>query len=290
MIPKMLLATVLICTLTQHAFSQAVRRDEVSIFDVKDDGNGAKRDIVIRGRVFPKSLVANLRNSAEGSLVIPNRSNYDVFEAWIGTSNDADADDTNEFFVLADGEQVYKSPRMSKRDAPIRISVPIKGSSGVTLMVRRPRASIYSANAVWAEPVFVRFVKIAPPAPPYQPASVQDHITVYQDRNGQFAVKVNERPVNFGYVRPQTRGGRVLVPMRKIFEALGATVNFDARTNTILASKNNREVQMRIGSNQAIIDGRTIFLEIPAQTVFGSTLVPLRFVAEAFNVNVDFRR
>lgn len=85
---------------------------------------------------------------------------------------------------------------------------------------------------------------------------------------------------------PLERGGRVFVPMRAIFEGLNAGVAYD--NGTINATAGPKTVQVKIGSNEAIVDGRQQFLE-GAPFIVGSTaMVPLRFVSEALGAVVNF--
>src|SRR4029077_19918773 len=73
---------------------------------------------------------------------------------------------------------------------------------------------------------------------------------------------------------PIERGGRVFVPLRGVFERLGATVVYD--NGVINASGNGRTVQLRTGSNSAIVNGSTQTLDVAPFLVGARTLVPLR--------------
>lgn len=82
--------------------------------------------------------------------------------------------------------------------------------------------------------------------------------------------------------------GRLLVPLRGIFEALSADVLYDAATRSIKATKGETVVQLQLGSRTALIDGRTVYLDVPADTVGGRTMVPLRFVSESLGADVKW--
>jgi hypothetical protein len=101
-------------------------------------------------------------------------------------------------------------------------------------------------------------------------------------------VSLNGHFISFGQVTPVQVGGRVLVPLRGIFESLGSTVNFDAATSTVYASSGANQIQLRLGSAEATVNGQTRYLDVPAQVRFGRTLVPLRFVSEAMGANVSW--
>lgn len=89
-------------------------------------------------------------------------------------------------------------------------------------------------------------------------------------------------------VAPQSINGRTMVPMRSIFEALGATVTWNADTKQAVATKGDKRVTLTLNSDTAYINGEAKTLEAPAISYNGSTLVPARFVAEAFGANVTW--
>lgn len=97
-------------------------------------------------------------------------------------------------------------------------------------------------------------------------------------------VILNNQILNFD-VPPTIENGRTLVPLRNIFESLGASVQWDDQANTVIAKKNEVEIKLIIGGN-AYKNGKEILLEVPAKIIDGRTMVPLRFVAEALECSV----
>lgn len=88
---------------------------------------------------------------------------------------------------------------------------------------------------------------------------------------------------------PIIENGRVLVPVRETFEALGAKLNWLSEVQSILAIKDNKSISLAIGSNQMYINDETsIELDVPAKMVENRTLVPLRAVSEAFDTLVNW--
>lgn len=83
--------------------------------------------------------------------------------------------------------------------------------------------------------------------------------------------------------------GRTLVPMRKIFETLGAEVSWDEATRTVTGKTADSEVVLTIDSNKATVNGEEKTLDVPAQLIDSKTFVPARFVAEALNCDVDWK-
>ncbi|HEX8550084.1 MAG TPA: copper amine oxidase N-terminal domain-containing protein [Abditibacteriaceae bacterium] len=105
---------------------------------------------------------------------------------------------------------------------------------------------------------------------------------------GGITVLLNGQVLNLGATGATQSAGRVLVPLRGVFEALGANVDYDANTQTVFATSGATQMQLRIGSTQANVNGQTRFLDVPAQTRFGRTLVPLRFVSESLGATVSW--
>ncbi|UVI32904.1 copper amine oxidase N-terminal domain-containing protein [Paenibacillus spongiae] len=85
---------------------------------------------------------------------------------------------------------------------------------------------------------------------------------------------------------PVAIGGRTFVPMRSIFEALDATVDWIPSTKTISATKGAITVVMKLGATTATINDQKVTLDAPARAMNGRTLVPTRFVSEALGEEV----
>jgi len=87
---------------------------------------------------------------------------------------------------------------------------------------------------------------------------------------------------------PIIKSGRTLVPLRAIFEALQAVVDYNPTTKTITAKKGNTTVTLTIGSKSATINGTSVTLDVEAQIINGRTLVPVRFVSEALGEDISY--
>ncbi|OMF38709.1 hypothetical protein BK133_00420 [Paenibacillus sp. FSL H8-0548] len=82
--------------------------------------------------------------------------------------------------------------------------------------------------------------------------------------------------------------GVTFVPMRDIFTALGASVTWESKTETIIGRKGNQTISLKVGSKQAVINGKTVKLDAAAVVRGGVTFVPVRFISEALNANVKW--
>ena len=85
---------------------------------------------------------------------------------------------------------------------------------------------------------------------------------------------------------PRTVAGRLLVPVVRIYSALGIDATRDGAS--IVAVAPTKSIRITIGSSQATIDGRPVMMEAPATEIDGTTYVPLRFVAESLGANVQY--
>lgn len=100
------------------------------------------------------------------------------------------------------------------------------------------------------------------------------------------SVTVNGNPVLFAGTGPQMVGGRVLVPLRGVFERLGASVQWVPAQRQVIATRGSDTVQLQIGNPSATVNGEGVTLDVPAEIVGGSTMVPIRFVSESIGAKV----
>ena len=82
------------------------------------------------------------------------------------------------------------------------------------------------------------------------------------------------------------KNDRTLVPLRKIFEELGATVEWNEQLQKVTAVKDDVKIMLTIGDDKLYINNGYVLLDVPAQLINGRTLVPVRAVSESFNCNV----
>lgn len=103
----------------------------------------------------------------------------------------------------------------------------------------------------------------------------------------EITVTVNGDEISFDQP-PVIEDGRTLVPVRAIFEALGAEVNWNENTQTVTSQRGDISIHLTIGNNSMDKNGEKILLDVPAKIIEGRTLVPARAVAEAFDCAVDW--
>lgn len=145
--------------------------------------------------------------------------------------------------------------------------------------------------AIWGEPVLVQ---TNPPelseAPEQFPVQFPDKMTIRQLGNGGIAISTGGSNVEFGKAKPLNKGGLLMVPMRPLFEALGARVTYNPISHQIAATRGEQIITMIMGAKTATINGRQTELDVPPSILFDETMVPLRFVAESLGVAVEYKR
>jgi ABC-type transport system substrate-binding protein len=88
--------------------------------------------------------------------------------------------------------------------------------------------------------------------------------------------------------RPLIVQGRTLVPMRALYEALGATITRDQATQTVTAIKGETVVRLTVDAPEARVGDRSVPIEPPAQLIGERTYVPLRAVVDLFGARIGW--
>ena len=84
----------------------------------------------------------------------------------------------------------------------------------------------------------------------------------------------------------ELQGGRTYLPFRVIFEACGATVDWDAETKTVMAVQDGRVLTMQVGQKTVDVGGASYTLDAAPYVKNGRTYVPVRFVSETLGYDV----
>ncbi len=114
-----------------------------------------------------------------------------------------------------------------------------------------------------------------------------ENIEAYRDRK-LIRVFIDDKLLDFEDTDPVIENSRTLVPMRAIFEALGADVEWDDANKTAVATKDDITISLKIDENIAYINDKPMELDVPARIKNSRTLVPIRFIAESFNADVEW--
>lgn len=111
-------------------------------------------------------------------------------------------------------------------------------------------------------------------------------LSYYQDYD-DILVMVKGKYIDFD-VAPVIENDRVLVPMRNIFETLGAEVYWQGDVQTVIAVRNDDTIAMQLGQNFLFKNNEKIEIPTPSIAKDGRILVPIRAVAEALDTEVFY--
>lgn len=116
--------------------------------------------------------------------------------------------------------------------------------------------------------------------------SKKDDSASYVDSD-TIKVFINGKQLEFD-VEPMLINGRTMVPMRVIFEALGAKVNWDGSTQTAIGETKKTTIKITIGKDYLLKNDNIVVLDSPAVVISGRTLVPVRAIAESLDCKVEW--
>ncbi len=110
---------------------------------------------------------------------------------------------------------------------------------------------------------------------------------VTSKRDKDIKVYVAGNKVDFDQT-PVIHLGRTMVPLRAIFEALGASVEWNSETRTVKSKKGSITIELSIDSDALYKNGAPVYLDVPAMLVNNRTLVPVRAISEALGAEVNW--
>ncbi|MBV8332217.1 MAG: copper amine oxidase N-terminal domain-containing protein [Candidatus Eremiobacteraeota bacterium] len=84
------------------------------------------------------------------------------------------------------------------------------------------------------------------------------------------------------------KGGTLLIPLRSMFEQMGATVSYDPASKTATVSKAGAEVKVTVGKPEVVINGESRPLDVPPMIYQGNVLVPVRVISEGMGAYVQW--
>ena len=84
------------------------------------------------------------------------------------------------------------------------------------------------------------------------------------------------------------RGGTILIPLRSMFEQMGARVSYDPATKTADVSKPGADVKVTVGRSEVVINGESRPLDVPPEIYDGTIVVPIRVISEGMGAYVQW--
>jgi len=114
--------------------------------------------------------------------------------------------------------------------------------------------------------------------------------------SGEVPILFNDRHV---YAKPDrlkanrvlaalVRGNTILIPLRSMFEQMGATVSYDPSSKTVDVSKPGSDVKVTVGRPEVVINGESRPLDVPPEIYKGVVVVPVRVISEGMGAYVQW--
>lgn len=111
---------------------------------------------------------------------------------------------------------------------------------------------------------------------------------IAQAAQGNVSVNLNGNLLAFSGVQPQLVDGRVLVPVRGVFESMGFDVSWDNSSKTTTLKKEDLTITSQVDMNYMTVNGTQKSLDVKAQIINGNLMLPLRAISEATGAQVNW--
>lgn len=179
------------------------------------------------------------------------------------------------------------------------VAAPLSGSHGnigpnaiaQATAAPSPAASAPASPAPAASPM-----ASTAPAAPASAAPAVPPANFGSPPSGQIPILFNDHHV---YTKPDelkqgrvlaalVRGGTILIPLRSMFEQMGATVSYDPGTKTVDVTKPGADVKVTVGKPEVVINGETRPLDVPPEIYQGHVVVPVRVISEGMGAYVQW--
>lgn len=97
---------------------------------------------------------------------------------------------------------------------------------------------------------------------------------------------VNNKPIETKTMNPIQLEGRVLVPAREVFEAMGAHVGWDNTLKKVTIKYKSKTIILTMNQSEAIINDSVVSMDVPGKIINSKVMIPIRFVSEAMGLQV----
>ena len=108
---------------------------------------------------------------------------------------------------------------------------------------------------------------------------------VYEYEKSLSQVYYNGELIEFD-VAPIMEKDRTLIPLRGLFEKMGAVVEWNSQNQTATVSKDDIVISVKIDHYGVIVNGSCKYMDVPARLIENRIMIPLRFLSEELGYTV----
>ncbi len=101
-------------------------------------------------------------------------------------------------------------------------------------------------------------------------------------------VKLDGENVEFSDAKPVVKDNRTLIPLRGLFENMGYEITWDAKLKAATLSKDGNTITIRSNKNYITVNNIQTTIDVAAEIIDGSMMIPLRAVADATGAEVNW--
>ncbi len=123
----------------------------------------------------------------------------------------------------------------------------------------------------------------------YTMSTMREHVFINNDGNTPVELRINGIRVEFPDQQPViVPPGRTMIPVAFVAEALGWDVTWDSQNQRVIIMKGNNTMILWFGYDTYWINGTYHEMDVKVYTERDRTMVPIAFIAEAFNQKLSF--
>lgn len=117
--------------------------------------------------------------------------------------------------------------------------------------------------------------------------TIKHLVPKFEPKQEPIMVKISGEEMVFSdQAQPYITAGTTMVPFRPVFERLGLEIKWNNKDQSITGSSKAFNIKLKIGSRDAVVNGKAVQLAAAPALVNGNTMVPLRFIGEATSFEV----
>lgn len=121
----------------------------------------------------------------------------------------------------------------------------------------------------------------------YNYENKEDTVVSMQINNPVMKVNGIETEIDAeNHTSPEIVNGRTMLPLRTVIEAFGGNVSWNSIDKTVILSLEDDTVILAIGNTTAYCNDKKSVLDTAPAIINGRTMLPVRYVAESFNLGV----